>query len=236
MSEPFHTRQRLKAARLSVRQSEDFGHKDEDYRNLLKFFEDIVTTLADQRPDDPNGAKAFVIRTMGVIVGREANSAYKPFGYKNPFLAIPQSDQAASKPEAPRWAWPVINDPPTSPGGRFGGEFRAFSALKLFGYTVGKTDGWPVNRRQQFLSDFMERSLPNIVEATFDDDYGAPMTTTRLRKVANVIASNAGLRYRNDPHRYRQAIQDWEADLEFLKSKYYLGHGLQFQPWPDPRD
>lgn len=237
MSEFFYVKQRLKCARQSVRNSRDFAYKDEEYECLRDFFDDLITNLAEQRPDDPEAARAFVIRTIGVIVQREANASYKPFGYKNPLAPAPAAQPTATKPpEVPKWKWPVINDPSSYAGGPFTGTFRDFSALKLFGYTVGKTEGWPQSRRQQFLSDFMETRLPGIVEATFGDEYGAPMTTDRLRKVANVIASNASLRYRSDAQRYRFAIQDWEDDLAFLKSKYYVGRGLQFQPWPDPRD
>lgn len=32
------------------------------------------------------------------------------------------------------------------------------------------------------------------------------------------------------PQSMRHAISDWEDDLQFLKTKYYEGHGLQFRP------
>ncbi len=70
---------------------------------------------------------------------------------------------------------------------------------------------------------------------TFDGEYGDPMTTTRLQKVANVIASNASNFLKNDPKRYHVAINEWEDDLEYLKEKYYEGAELKFHPWPTPR-
>ncbi|WP_157935829.1 hypothetical protein [Paracoccus zhejiangensis] len=105
----------------------------------------------------------------------------------------------------------------------------------MFGYTVGKTDGWRPTERRRFLSNFIELQLPSIVEDTFGDEYGAPMTAQRLRKVANVIASNASNFYRNDPRRYENAISDWEDDLSFLKKEYYERAGMKFQPWPTTR-
>ncbi|MDQ1902199.1 hypothetical protein RAH32_17390 [Paracoccus sp. WLY502] len=238
MNKVFYGKQRLKSARQAVRLNKEFTHKGENYDCLRDFLDDLVTTLVDQRPENIDAAKAYVIRTMGVLVQREADRAYLPFGYKNPFApVVPVAPLPSKESVQPEWIWPVVNKPPSSSGNGLDGDgiFRAFSALKLFGYTVGKTEGWPQKRRQQFLSDFMEKRLPAIVASTFGDDYGTPLSSTRLRKVANVIASNASLRYLHDPYRYRDAIQDWESDLAFLKMKYYVGRGLQFQPWPDPK-
>ena len=134
----------------------------------------------------------------------------------------------------PSWNWPVINDAPSE--GIFNdGGFRAFSILKMFGYTVGKSAGWNPVKRQEFLSDFMELALPVSALEIFGSEYGNPMSTTRLRGVANLLANNCGLRMRSNPDRYQHAIEDWKDDLEFLKKKYYEGHGLKFHPWPAPQ-
>jgi hypothetical protein len=133
----------------------------------------------------------------------------------------------------PKWKWPVVNI-----GHSRGGmepDWREFSALKMFGYTVGKTAGWPKAKRQMFLTDFMDLDLPQIVEATFGNEYGKPLTTNRLRKVANLLATNCSNFMKNDEARYAVAISDYLEDLKFLKARYYEGHGLKFVPWPDPR-
>lgn len=135
----------------------------------------------------------------------------------------------------PIWNWPIVNTVPGN-GRSFDGAFRDFSALKMFGYTVGRTNGWPKQQRERFLDDFMRLELPKSVTDHFGDEYGSPMSTNRLRKIANTIASNCQLRYRNDPRKYRQAIFDWESDLNFLKQTFYDREGLKFIPWPDPRD
>jgi hypothetical protein len=134
----------------------------------------------------------------------------------------------------PAWRWPVAH------GGVGGGQgaleiLRDFSALKLFGYTVGKTKGWEQSKRHAFLSDFIERDLPPIVQQHFGEEYGRPLSTDRLRKVANIIAGNCSLNMRHDPERYSVAISDYLVDLEFLKDTYYDGMGLKVVPWPDPR-
>lgn len=109
--------------------------------------------------------------------------------------------------------------------------WRNFYALKMYGYTVGKTNGWNQAKRESFLSDFIEMDLPALVALHFDNEYATPLSASWLFKVANVIASNANSFYRNAPKRYEFAIANWESDLAFLKRKYYEGKKLKFQPW-----
>lgn len=78
----------------------------------------------------------------------------------------------------------------------------------------------------------MELELPKQVVEFFGSEYGQPLSVTRLRKVANILSSNIGLRLRADAYRYRHAIKDWRDDLEFMRLKYYEDAGLKFQPWP----
>lgn len=130
------------------------------------------------------------------------------------------------------WPWPVLHEHPGSGGA--GGDYREFSALKMFGYTVGKTNGWPTEERHKLLSDFMRMELPAVVEREFPGEYGKPMSAHRLKKVATHIANVCSLRTRQDPHANRFAIADWKEDLAFLKQEFYEREGLKFRPWPDP--
>lgn len=145
-----------------------------------------------------------------------------------------EEDEGREEVVIPEWRWPVVADRPGSGG--LVGDFREFSALGMFGYSVAKKTGWPQEKRRQFLGDFIESELPPRVEREFSDEYGRPWSVTRLRKVANVIAHNCSNRVRNDPGRYRHAIESWKEDLRFLKETYYEGHGMKFYPWPDPED
>lgn len=234
--EVFYLKARMKNARAAVRASKGFGHKDNHYQEVKSFLTDLAENLASQRPDEFDDAYNFIMRAMAAIAQQSAEYAYTPYGYKNPFNAIPKAPASPSPGSSqPVWAFPVINHPPKEGKNGFAVDFRKYSALKMFGYTVGKTDGWMESERRRFLSCFIELDLPPIVEATFGDEYGEPNSTQRLRKVANVIAGNANNFYRNNPKMYEAAISDWEDDLNFLKRKYYEGAGLKFQPWPSTR-
>ncbi len=219
----FRARSRVREAREAMRQAAPEVDDGPEVSMVYDLLEDLAHDLARRSVGQEDAAFHFVVRRMGELVAKHADEAYEPYGHKPPFRM--------GAPAVPAWKWPVIaTADPT--GGRFGPGFMPFSALKMFGYTVGKTEGWPQDRREAFLSDFMRMALPPIVAVTFGNEYGAPMTTTRLRKVANLIATNASNFYRNDPRRYQAAIADWESDLAYLKRVFYLGAGLAFQPWP----
>ena len=59
-------------------------------------------------------------------------------------------------------------------------DWNNMSPLKIFGYTVGKTNGWDKQTRQRFLTDFMNYDLPNIVTDTYGDYYREPISVERF--------------------------------------------------------
>lgn len=198
---------------------------------LYDFAQDAIdrlfTIVAEASGDNTDGVKFMLYRSAVDYVAKHRVDIYRDFEDQFPFA------EHDGRPRVELWPWPVVNGNPGIAG--IDSAFQPFSALKVFGYTTGKTAGWPTSVRRRFLSDFMEKDLPPLVADLFGDEYGAPLSTKRLRKVANVISSNCGLRLRADREKYRQAIDDWIGDLEFLRSKYYDGLGLKFVPWPDPR-
>ena len=166
-------------------------------------------------------------------LGLDEDQRVEVFFEVDNFLIVNQDKEADTE-----WAWPIINqEPHTNSYGAMSNEnFKERSALAAFGYTVGKTRGWATSKRHKFLNDFIRKQLPSGIEEEFGNEYGSPLSTTRLRKVAKHIASICGLAIARDEHQMRFAIDDWETDLEFLKTTFYEGEGLKFTPWPDPRD
>lgn len=181
--------------------------------------------------EDEEAIRAMLYRAVVGYVWEHRSEIYADHEDQLPSLF--EVEEGARAPEE-CGPFPIIDLPPRQNG--LIPNFQQFSALKMFGYTVGKTAGWEESQRQSFLIYFMESKLPGEVVEHFGSEYGDPLTTTRLRKVANVIANNCGLRLRNDPQRYEQAISDWMADLDFLKSRYYDRFELKFYPWPNPYD
>jgi len=141
-----------------------------------------------------------------------------------------QSEQTPKK----VWPWPIIEMPGgTNSNNDFGnGYWEEISPLKMFGYTVGKTSGWPAAKRKRFLSDFMGYDLPATVEKIYGKKYGDPGSLERLKAVANLISSLIIAAKRRNGSSMKYAIQDWTDDLNFLKTAFYEDQGLKFYPWP----
>lgn len=215
-NEPLYIRRRLRELKSKVRSANDPLNDqdlDDDVRNL---FRDIINNLASQRDHDIHVVRDHLIDAL-----------------KTDLVGPSIRDRKIKA----NWIWPIINVGTTYGRTKIEGVFEPYSALKMYGYTVGKTNGWPVQKRQTFLSDFVEWELPDEVEDRFPGEYGMPMTAQRLRKIANVIASNGTNFHRKDAKldakRYAAAISDWKEDLEFLRITYYEGKGLKFDHWPE---
>ncbi|HRY24762.1 MAG: hypothetical protein H6852_08285 [Geminicoccaceae bacterium] len=126
------------------------------------------------------------------------------------------------------WPWP-ITEPGPSKGGSPGIFEHEHSGLWLCGYRTGKTKGLPDNERKLFLAYFFRQPLPPIVAQYHDDDYGAPGTEKRLRKMANLMAACCRNFKSRDRRKLRVAIAHYEEDLEFLRSNFYRPGMF---PWP----
>ena len=114
--------------------------------------------------------------------------------------------------------------------------FRDFSALYLVGYQVGKTNGLTRNKRRILLTKFMESQLHPRIEEIFDEEYGDPLSITRLLKVANLLASLCRNMKRRQYGDYSVAIEHYEEDLEYLRIKYFeptTRGGFWLERWPD---
>ncbi|BAZ16656.1 hypothetical protein NIES4071_85340 [Calothrix sp. NIES-4071] len=92
--------------------------------------------------------------------------------------------------------------------------------LGYYGYRVG-LNGLEENQRRQILDRIFLYPLPSINDAAYIKDWGEPVTKVRLKKMLDSIATFVkNAKRRNDKENYRKAIQDWEADLEYLKITY----------------
>ena len=103
--------------------------------------------------------------------------------------------------------------------------------LGKLGYNVQK-DGPPKTARQRILARFFlgESRPPKGVPEALIREWGDPLSSTRLRKVAYSIAWFAR-QQKGRPEPSLQAISKWESDLEFLKDEYYAKFHTNFL-WP----
>ena len=94
--------------------------------------------------------------------------------------------------------------------------------LRQYGYKVGANRLSEGQRRQILDSVFLE-PFPFVNDTAYLREWGEPNTAQRLRKLANCIATFARNAKRRRLSSYRESIQDWEADLAYLKRTYYDG-------------
>lgn len=124
--------------------------------------------------------------------------------------------------------WPSTKAAPGT--GSFGSMEHAEGILGYLGYHVGKTGESSPVRRQSLLSRVFEGSLPPINGPEYMEEWGKPDTPSRLRKMAESIASAVKSAKRRSHADYSVAIDHWEQDLQFLYDRYYVGR-FKFH-WP----
>lgn len=92
--------------------------------------------------------------------------------------------------------------------------------LSHYGYKVG-INGLSRKERWEILDRVFLNPLLKMDNTAYLHEWGEPNSEKRLKKLANSIAAftrNAKRRRRGN---FGQAIEDWEADLAYLKRTYY---------------
>lgn len=110
-------------------------------------------------------------------------------------------------------------------------DWQEEGVLSFYGYHVGNTNGVSSSIRKTILEGVFYAIIPPIFEFSYLYQWGAPETPARLKKMADVLASNARNFKRQQKSAYFDAIAEWEDDLHFLKNKFYIGK-FNFD-WPN---
>jgi hypothetical protein len=97
-------------------------------------------------------------------------------------------------------------------------------------YKVGWSGTTP-KRRQILLDRIYLDKLPKINSVQYMSEWGDPQTASRLKKMAESIASFARNAKRRNHQQLRKAILDWENDLNYLRCKYY--NNVYDFGWPE---
>ncbi|MFA6031552.1 MAG: hypothetical protein WC889_01480 [Myxococcota bacterium] len=95
--------------------------------------------------------------------------------------------------------------------------------LSYLEYRVGKTNGEPAPVRHAILDRVFGAFLPPVFPKDYMDAWGIPKSAARLKKMAESLAAFTRNAKRRDPNLLDEAIRQWEADLEHLHEKYYVG-------------
>ncbi|CAK2007669.1 hypothetical protein [Vibrio crassostreae] len=109
-------------------------------------------------------------------------------------------------------------------------EWPKIGVLKAVGYTVG-AQGLPQADRRTILTNVYIQSLPYVDSRSYMNEWGEPLSSDRLKKMAETLASLTKGAKRKTQANMKQAIRDWESDLAWLKEQYYLEHKYLWV-WP----
>lgn len=128
------------------------------------------------------------------------------------------------------FAWPSTSA--ADGDGSLGGIWPPRGMLDALGYTVGRTHGLPASERRRILDYLFRERLPVVVSCAYTKEWSKPETSARLQKLAVTLAALTRNAKRNRDRNYTQAIADWEEDLRYLHSAYYVGRfGFSWPSW-----
>lgn len=118
--------------------------------------------------------------------------------------------------------WPSTKTGPGDRSQRFD-AWNQEGVLKYMGYEVGETRGLGDHLRREILDAVFGAVLPPVNGPDYVKKWGLPATAPRLDRLANELARFVRNGKRNRTADYSAAVADWEIDLKYLYSKYYVG-------------
>lgn len=127
--------------------------------------------------------------------------------------------------------WPNTNVGSQNPlGDSF--DYRE-GVLSHYGYKVG-INGLSEKERWEILDGVFLKPLLKMDDTAYLHEWGEPNSEKRLKKLANSIATFTRNAKRRKRGSFGQAIEDWEADLAYLKRTYYNNYFSFQYPRPHP--
>jgi hypothetical protein len=128
--------------------------------------------------------------------------------------------------------WPHTEPPESSKGaGLYIHEgWRAFSVLIAVGYSV-RSGGPSQSARRAILASVIEGPLPLCHDPEYMARWGAVGSLQRLLQTATNIAAYCRIAKLREANLV-EAIAKWEADLAWLKAKYYTVEFARQGAWP----
>lgn len=119
--------------------------------------------------------------------------------------------------------WPST-DAPGGTGGLNADGWHGLGMFSFLGYRVGVTQGVVQPSRRHILETIFAEPLPPLNGLAYWREWGEPGTAMRLQKMAETLAANVRNAKRRQSVEMGAAIEEWESDLRFLYSTYYVGH------------
>lgn len=94
--------------------------------------------------------------------------------------------------------------------------------LSYLEYRVGNTNGQPLGIRRVILDRVVNGTLPLYGGLEYYEQWGRPGSAARLKKLAEAIAAFTRNAKRRGKASLSDAISEWESDLDYIYSTYYV--------------
>jgi hypothetical protein len=129
--------------------------------------------------------------------------------------------------------WPGTEPIPNYGNGSDGDFGPDKSPLHRLGYSVGQTGRTRAERRKLLRQAYeMDRSsLPGDYPRNYIEKWGPAESGKRLKRIADHLAANCRSFKNNRGGNYETAIDQWEADLDWLRRTFFTPTTYGFQ-WP----
>lgn len=138
----------------------------------------------------------------------------------------------AKHPSPSRAEWPAEAEQTAAVALNSEAFFHATGMLKFMGYSVGRKAALSADRRRAILQYVFTGRLPPVNDALYMQEWARPRSNRRLRKIANSLATFARNARRKKSSSWNRAIANWEADLAYLKRRYYDKRDRDWK-WPE---
>ncbi len=119
------------------------------------------------------------------------------------------------------FSWPST-EVHTGSGELDGANWPKESLLSSMGYRTGQK-GADEESRRAILDFIYTKNVYNVNSIEYMRKWDRPHTGKRLLQMARSLANFVKNEKRKDPFAYAISIAEREADLEYLKRKYYIG-------------
>lgn len=112
-------------------------------------------------------------------------------------------------------------------------KVQAAGMLSLMEYRVGRSHGESEPVRRAILKRVFENTLPPAFPKDYMEEWGQNASAVRLQKMAVSIAAFVRNNKRRRNGDYSDAIREWENDLGWLYTVYYVGKLRFATGWPE---
>jgi hypothetical protein len=193
---------------LTPRHKTQFPDKVNRKRPYIKCYTDELERIANSEWNDPK------------ILNEIHHELQFRYRKKAKNLLVRISERLIELKGTKIFPWPTPDAPVSVDQGIPGDTFPPEGLLRRYGYKVGLS-GLPESKRRQILDDIFLHSLPSMDNVSYLNEWGQPDTDKRLKKLAESLAAFTRNARRRNTGDFDKAIQDWEADLAYLKRTYY---------------